>query len=118
VRFIVDAQLPKALSLWLNSKGYHSVHTSDLSKSNSTEDGEILKLAVEEERIIVTKDADFLEWFIIKSVPEKLLIVKTGNIPNRELLRIFDDHISTLIIMLERSRLVELRAEEIIEHEL
>ena len=34
---------------------------------------------------IVTKDADFVESFLLRRVPWKLLLISTGNIENAEL---------------------------------
>jgi len=117
VKFIVDAQLPRTLSLWLVSKGFDSVHTLDLSNGNTSLDKEILELSTKENRVVVSKDSDFLESLIIRSIPQKLLLVKTGNIRNSELLRIFSENINTVHRMLKRSRMVEIRTDEIIEHD-
>jgi len=38
MKFIVDAHLSKKLSLFLNEKGFDSIHTLDLPNKNSTSD--------------------------------------------------------------------------------
>lgn len=43
MKFIVDAQLPRKLSVYLNEKGYDSIHTLDLPKKNATPDTEMKK---------------------------------------------------------------------------
>jgi predicted nuclease of predicted toxin-antitoxin system len=116
VKFIVDAQLPKSLSDFLNQKGYDSIHTLDLPNQNSTKDNQIVKLANEEGRIVISKDVDFLESFMVKSEPRKLIIVKTGNILNRHLLKIFEENLEVLIQMIARSNLIEVSRTEIAEH--
>jgi predicted nuclease of predicted toxin-antitoxin system len=117
VKFIVDAQLPKSLSDFLNQKGFDSIHTLDLPHKNKTKDGEIAKLANNQGRVVITKDIDFLESFLIKSEPRKLIMVSTGNIPNRHLIRIFEENLETLIQMISRSNLLEISSTEIAEHE-
>jgi len=82
MRFVVDAQLPKSLSDLINSKGYDSIHTLDLPKANATQDNEILELSTRENRVVVTKDNDFLDSFLLIGKPKKLIFVKTGNIKN------------------------------------
>ena len=116
MKFLVDAQLPKSLSEFLNYKGYHSIHTLDLPDKNLSQDRYISKFANQENRIVISKDVDFLESFLLKSEPEKLIIVKTGNISNKLLLKIFDDNLNLLIEMISRSNLVEINSTEIAEH--
>lgn len=53
-------------------------------------------MAAAEQRIVITKDADFLESYIIKKEPPKLLLLKTGNIRNSELLILLQDHLALL----------------------
>ena len=116
MKFIVDAQLPKSLSDFLNQKGFESIHTLDLPERNKTKDGQIAKLANREERTVISKDVDFLESFLIKSEPKKLIVVRTGNIPNRQLISIFEENLETIIQMISRSNLLEISRTEIAEH--
>jgi predicted nuclease of predicted toxin-antitoxin system len=116
LKFIVDAQLPKSLSDFLSQKGYDSIHTLDLPNRNMTKDSQIAKLANEEGRVVISKDVDFLESFMVKSEPRKLIIVKTGNISNRHLLKIFEENFDVLVQMISRSDLLELSRTEIAEH--
>lgn len=117
MKFIVDAQLPKSLSDFLNQKGHDSVHTLELPNKNKTKDSQIAKLANEEGRIVISKDVDFLESYMVKSEPQKLIIVKTGNILNKHLLKIFEENLEALIQMISRSDLIEVSRTEIAEHE-
>jgi predicted nuclease of predicted toxin-antitoxin system len=117
MKFIVDAQLPKSLSDLLNNRGFDSIHTLDLPKKNSTSDKEITEFAFNEKRIVITKDNDFLESFLLNSKPEKLIVVRTGNIPNPILLKIFDNNFELIKSMISRSNLIEITRNEIAEHE-
>jgi predicted nuclease of predicted toxin-antitoxin system len=117
VKFIVDAQLPKALSEFLNSKGLDSIHTLELPEQNATSDEQINRLADQENRVLISKDDDFLKTFLIRSEPKKLIMVKTGNISNKMLIQIFKKSLDILLEMLSRSNLIELNKNDIIEHE-
>ncbi|MFN8699723.1 MAG: DUF5615 family PIN-like protein [Flavobacteriales bacterium] len=117
MKFIVDAQLPKSLSELLIYRGLDSVHTLDLANGNSTSDKEIIHIAINEQRIVITKDNDFLESFLLNSQPEKLIIVRTGNISNSSLLKLFDDNLDVIKLMISRSNLIEITRDEIAEHE-
>jgi predicted nuclease of predicted toxin-antitoxin system len=117
MKFIVDAQLPKSLSNLLKYRGFDSIHTLDLPNKNSTSDKEITEIAINEKRIVITKDNDFLESFLLNSKPEKLIVVRTGNIPNPILLKIFDNNLELINSMILRSNLIEITRNEIAEHE-
>ncbi|WP_181306943.1 DUF5615 family PIN-like protein [Rufibacter sp. XAAS-G3-1] len=76
MKFIVDAQLPKTLSDFIKSKGIDSIHTLELPDKNRMQDGYITRLATEGERIVISKDADFLESYVLRKEPPKLLIIR------------------------------------------
>ena len=117
MKFIVDAQLPKSVSDFLCDKVHDCIHTLDLPNKDRTPDKEILAISFAEQRILITKDSDFLESFIVKNEPEKLLLVKTGNINNPALIEIFAQHLETVIRHLLYHSLIEINKTEIIIHE-
>lgn len=117
MKFIVDAQLPKSLSDLLNYRGFDAIHTLDLPNKNATSDKEITEISLSEKRIVITKDNDFLESFLLNSIPEKLIVVRTGNVPNSILLKIVDSNLDLIISMISRSNLIEITRNEIAEHE-
>ncbi|WP_330203745.1 DUF5615 family PIN-like protein [Cyanobacterium sp. DS4] len=85
MKFLIDAQLPKKLvSLFLDLK-QEAIHTLDLPKQNTTQDEEINELSCQYQYIVVTKDKDFLDSFILRKKPYKLLLITTGNIKNGEM---------------------------------
>ncbi len=116
MKFIVDAQLPKSLSDFLNDSGHNSIHTLELPAQNKTGDYFIAKKANEENCIVVTKDTDFLESYLLFSKPAKLILVKTGNIKNSELLLLFKTHLPALNTLLQRANFIEINKTEIISH--
>ncbi len=59
MKFLVDNQLPLALSHSLASQGYDSLHVMQANLSGSS-DIEIWRYACETGRVIVSKDEDFL----------------------------------------------------------
>ncbi|WP_394330778.1 DUF5615 family PIN-like protein [Pedobacter psychrophilus] len=97
-------------------KGFDAVHTLDLPNQNFTDDNEILKFALEENRIVITKDSDFLDSYLLKSEPKKLLLIRTGNITNQMLLKIFSDKLEIITKLISESNLVEVTQNFIIQH--
>jgi len=46
---------------------------------------DINEVSVNEQRVVATKDSDFVDTFVLRGKPWKLLLVSTGNIRNDEL---------------------------------
>ena len=116
MKFLVDAQLPKALSTWLNSRNHDSIHTLDLPDGNRTRDHEICHMAARENRIVVTKDGDFVQSFILHGLPPKLLLVSTGNLSNRELIALVQREIPNLEAAYASSSFIEINQAALIIH--
>ena len=90
MKFLIDANLSFKLARVLKAKGFEIIHTDDLPNKERTTDKELRILSVEQDYIAITKDSDFLDSHLIQGIPSKLLIVTTGNIPNKSLLSLFD----------------------------
>lgn len=73
MRFIVAAQLPRSLARWLAGGGHDVLHTLDLPDGNSTPDAFIIELACRDDRIVVTKDADFVSSHLLTERPPAAL---------------------------------------------
>lgn len=65
MKFIVDTQLPPRLAIYLQSKGYDCIHTTDFPDGHLLQDAEIIVIAVEEDRTIISKDADFSDYYYL-----------------------------------------------------
>ena len=81
----MDAQLPRRVAAWLAAAGYDAVHTLNMPNANRTTDEQIIDAADQEQRVVVTKDADFVDSHLLHARPAKLLLISTGNISNQEL---------------------------------
>jgi predicted nuclease of predicted toxin-antitoxin system len=85
MKFLVDAQLPRRMTVWLAAAGCDAVHTLDLPDGNRTTDEMLIDAAEREQRVVITKDADFVDGHVLRGRPSRLLLISTGNISNREL---------------------------------
>ena len=117
MKFIVDAQLPKRLSDFLRSRGHDSIHTLDLQLRNATPDPAVTRISINQKRVLVTKDSDFLDSYLVNKVPYKLLLITTGNITNNELLELIEDNLQRLISALKHNWVVELTKETFLIHQ-
>lgn len=116
MKFVVDAQLPKRLARVLVSQGHDAIHTLDLPRRNRTPDEEIVVIAEQEDRIVVTKDADFVNSHVLFGKPEKLLLVSTGNISNSALEALFLSGLMHISASFMTSNFVEISKTAIIVH--
>lgn len=114
MKFIIDAQLPRRLSHYLNSLGHDSIHTKDLAKANKISDVEITAISLKEKRIVISKDSDFYDRYLLKLEPYKLLIIGTGNIRNADLLKLFEKNIDRILEEIAYNFVVELTSQSLI----
>jgi len=114
MKFIVDAQLPKRLSTWLNDKGFDTIHTLELTNKNKTTDSEISLLSMREERIVISKDSDFYNRYFIKLEPFKLIYLTTGNISTTELINLFEKNSEEIFNEIANNNVVEISNTSII----
>lgn len=116
MKFLVDAQLPRRLARWLQAEGHEAVHTRDLPEGNCTGDAAINGLSLREQRVVVTKDEDFVNTFLLQHQPYKLLLVATGNIRNTELEGLFRDNLGSIVQSFEKYDFIELDRRALICH--
>lgn len=87
-----------------------------MSKKNATPDSEIIQITGKENRIIISKDSDFFDNYILDGSPKKLLIVSTGNINNQWLIRLYEKNLEVLRLLFEEHSVIEINEEEIQVH--
>jgi len=116
MKFLIDAQLPRRLAAQFRQAGLEAIHTLDLPDGNHTTDRTINELSIKEQYIVVTKDSDFVESFILTREPWKLLLVSTGNIGNDELGTIFLSNVERVVEGFDVFDFIELGRTTVIFH--
>ena len=116
MKFLIDAQLPRRLAHQLRVAGFEATHTLDLPQGNRTTDRALIALSSTEQRVVVTKDADFVDSFLLRHEPWKLLLVSTGNIGNNELLKLFQSNIGQLAESFNTFDFIELNRTSMVCH--
>jgi predicted nuclease of predicted toxin-antitoxin system len=114
VKFLVDAQLPARLARSLTRRGHDATHTSELADGNRSADEVIATVADAEQRVVVTKDADFRSSHLVRRTPRRLLVVAVGNMSNNDLLAVFDRHLDHVVAAFSAADHVEVRETEIV----
>ena len=108
MRFLVDAHLPRSLCAVLARQGHDAIHTLDLPTGNATKDRIINYVSLDDQRVVISKDADFFYSHVLQGRPWKLVLVKTGNISTHDLQALFERHLPTVAAALQSHTLVEI----------
>ena len=109
MKLLVDNQLPAALAAHLRNWGLDCVHVLELGL-NTADDLEIWRRAAAEDRIVVTKDEDFLLLASRPSDRGRMIWVRLGNCRNATLLAAFDRTRDVLLQAIAAGqRVIELR---------
>ncbi len=113
MRFLIDAHLPPSLCRIIESFGHEAIHTSSLPEGNATPDASISSFSQDRGWIVVTKDSDFYFSHILEGRPEKLLLLRIGNMRLRALLDLFQRHLPEIISSFSANSLVEMHVDHI-----
>ena len=116
MKFLIDAQLPRGLVAHLQQAGLQTIHTFDLPEGNRTTDRSINELSIQEKYVVVTKDSDFVESFLLRGQPWKLLLVSTGNISNASLEALFSANLGKVVEGFDTFDFIELERTSLIFH--
>jgi predicted nuclease of predicted toxin-antitoxin system len=116
MKFLVDAQLPRRFANWLNEAGHDALHTLDLPRKNLTTDQEVVAPAKRDARIVVSKDPDFVQTYLVTGEP-MLLLISTGNINNAELEKLLRANMSGIEAAFATSHFVEITGDALVVHE-
>ena len=116
MKFLIDAQLPRRFCAWLRLAGHDALHTLDLPMANRTTDSAIVALADVQDRVVVTKDDDFVQSRMVFGKPKRLLLVATGNISNRELENLICSNLPAIVAALNASGFVEIGHDKLVCH--
>ena len=101
---------------WLRQHGHDALHTLDLPRGNRTPDSDVVVCAIRDDRIVVTKDSDFVQSFLLTGQPA-LLFISTGNVSNVELELLLHRNMPAIERAFASCRHVEITHTTLIVHE-
>ncbi len=78
MRFLVDANLPPALAIWLRGRGHEADHVRDTGEVSRT-DTHIWREAIAEGYVLVSKDEDFARRRSISDAGPQVVWIRLGN---------------------------------------
>jgi len=112
MKFLINAHLPRRIVKRLVALGHDATHTLDLPRGNRTADSYINSLCIREQRVLITKDGDFVDSFVLRREPHKLLLISTGNISNSELEELFFGQLDRIVAGFDEYSYLELLSSE------
>ena len=116
MRFLLDAHLPQRPAGALQAAGHDALHTSELLHGNRSTDDEVSEAADAQDRVVITKDRDFRDSHLLRGSPRRLLVLRTGNTSNAELVGLFETHLPTVVAAFEVAAFVEMTPAVVITH--
>ena len=107
MKFLIDAQLPPALALWLRESGHEAEHAEEAGLREA-DDNVIWAHALRTSSIIMTKDEDFAARSAREAAGPVIIWLRVGNTTNRVLRAWIEPRLpGTLELLAQGSRLVE-----------
>lgn len=97
------------------SRARHAAHPRP-SQENLTSDSDLVARAVRDGRIVVSKDAEFIQSYLVSGEPS-LLLISTGNITNAELEKLLRANLGGIESAFASSRFVEITRDSLVVHE-
>jgi predicted nuclease of predicted toxin-antitoxin system len=88
----------------------------ELPDGNRSSDAALIEYAARDGRIVVTKDSDFVQNFLVTGEP-RLLLISTGNIANDALETLIVANLNPVERAFEAHRYVELSRTALVVHD-
>tara|TARA_Y100001949_G_C15839280_1_gene265558 strand:+ start:288 stop:650 length:363 start_codon:yes stop_codon:yes gene_type:complete len=97
VRFLCDVHITIKLSKRLEELRHHSEHVNNILNKWNTPDRDIIDYCDTNNCILITKDQDFRNSYLLNQTPKKLIKINLGNISNSELIHLLEKNIDQLV---------------------
>ena len=109
MRFLIDAQLPPSLAVFLREAGFDAEHVVDVGLLNET-DRTIAAHAVKSDAVVITKDEDFVLMRRFRRKAPQVVWIRSGNVTNRALTAMLRPVLPEIVAALEAGEgIVEVR---------
>jgi predicted nuclease of predicted toxin-antitoxin system len=93
MKFLCDVHISYKIVRHLINLGFEAIHINDILNKSETKDSDICVYADQNDYVVITKDSDFRNSFLVKQLPKKLIKINLGNISNVALQNIFSNNI-------------------------
>jgi predicted nuclease of predicted toxin-antitoxin system len=97
MKFLCDVHISYKLVGYLNKRDCESYHVNAIFSNPKTKDTEIARYADDNSFIVVTKDLDFRDSYILNRSPKKLLKLNAGNSSTEQMIALFENNWPLLV---------------------
>lgn len=102
MKFLCDVHISYKLVRYLIKRDCESYHVNAIFSNPKTTDAEIAWYADDNGFIVVTKDLDFRDSYILNRSPKKLLKLNTGNSSTEQMIALFENNGLCLLLRICR----------------
>ena len=96
MKFLCDVHISYKIVRYLRSLEFETIHVNEILEKWHTKDGDICTYADENDLIVLTKDADFRNSFLISNTPQKLVKVNLGNLSTSILIGVISENLQAI----------------------
>lgn len=96
MKFLCDKHISFKLVNYLSSLAFETIHVNQILDKWFTKDEDICSFADENDMIVLIKDVDFRNSFLIRNTPKKLVRIKLGNLSNAILIEVIAQYLPTI----------------------
>lgn len=93
MKFLCDVHIPLQLAKHITQKGFECIHVNNILDGFFTKDSDISKFVDQNKLILITKDRDFKNSFLLKGIPARLIKINLGNVSNDRLIGMLEQHL-------------------------
>lgn len=102
MKVLCDVHIALKVVRFFQKNNVEATHVNGLPNSFYSSDKDICKFADQNDHVVLTKDSDFLDSYLVQQTPFKLIKVNLGNISTPELIAILERHLDFLIAYFEK----------------
>ena len=86
MKFLCDVHIPYKLVHYFNKNHLEAIHINDILDKWFTSDEKISSFADSNKYVLITKDTDFKNTFLLQRKPQRLILIALGNISTSRLI--------------------------------
>ncbi len=96
MRFLCDVHISIRLSKHIAGLGLYCEHVNNVLDGFRTKDSDISQYCNNNSLILITKDRDFKNSFLLSRKPKRLIKINLGNISNDQLITLINRNIQSI----------------------
>lgn len=97
MKFLCDVHISLKVSKLIEELGYGCEHVNNILDKWHTKDSDITHYTDSNSLILITKDQDFRNSFLLSRKPKRLIKINLGNISNSELMQIIKNNMNQIV---------------------